>query len=70
MLLVHGGVKDVVAPNWDLGGRRDVLRREYASSGHLPFYDDRAVFLTDLLDFYDRVEGQTTPRSGLYDGRG
>jgi pimeloyl-ACP methyl ester carboxylesterase len=69
-LIMHGGPTDVVVPNWDFGPMTADRGSPpkvvpYGRSGHLPFIDEREIFLFDLLDFLDDVEGVKTPRVGL-----
>ena len=42
-----------------------VSRAVFAASGHLPFIDDRAEFLSDLLDFYDGGYGLVVMKVAL-----
>ena len=67
--VICGGQTDSVEPSWDLRSRPDVAQVTYPACGHLPFLDRRLEFLSNLLDFYDEVDGVKTSRSGLTDGR-
>ena len=67
--VIIGGPSDSVDPSWDLRSRPDVAQVSYPTCGHLPFLDRRLEFLSNLLDFYDQVDGVNTSRSGLSDGR-
>lgn len=64
--VIHGGATDAVVPSWDLG--KTVRLVDYPRSGHLPFIDERELFLFDLLDWLDGIDKVKTPRIGLVNG--
>ena len=62
VFVATGGERDIVDGAAWQGLPPTVKRQTFASSGHLPFVEQRDELLVALLEFFDAADGVTTNR--------